>query len=306
MLNVAERPIKKKATSVVSIVPVAKPEAERIARWFDEKIDQSKAGPFSEVVNVTPALAQLLLARNAENRGVSEINLDRMKRDILSGHFLFNGESIVVSKDGFLNDGQHRARAVAETGIPVRMVVVFGVERDTRMTVDQGNVRTVGHFLGMTGHSDANALSSTANYAWQFKQFGRLSHGGWARPTKTESLLMVEHYRDIADSLQFVSRARVGAVCTRTLLAFCHWAISQRASSGVDAFFDALISGAALGERDPILYCRNRLIDMRGSAGSHNTHERAELIFRAWNHHRLDEKVNRIVISGKRFPELER
>lgn len=306
MLKATEKPPGKKARAPLSVVPVAQPEADRVRVWLEDRIAQSQSAAITEVVTITPALAQLLLSRNESNRNVSEINLDRIKRDLVNNRFVLNGEAIIVSREGLLNDGQHRLRAVAETGVPMRSVMVFGVERETRMTTDMGNGRTVGHFLHMKGHGDARALASVAGYAWQYKQHGRLGTHGLAVATKSEALLMVDHYSDMADSLEYVSRPGTGAVASRAVLAFCHWAISLRARSGVDAFFDSLITGANLSPGDPILYCRNRLISMKGGSGRHNLHERAELIFRAWNAHRLDERTDRIVISGRKFPELER
>lgn len=304
MLTVPDRTRAKKAPKPFSPIPVASVEADRISKWFDEQVRKGLVAPFSEIVTVTPSLALLLLGKNESNRPISEVNLDRIKRDMMGNRWVFNGEAVVVSKDGHLNDGQHRMRAVAETGCQQRMVLVFGASRDSRMTLDQGVTRTVGHYLGMSGHTDAAALASAANYAWQWKQKGRLSTDGRDRPTKSEALLIADHYRDLADSLQFVSRNGVGAICTRSLLAFCHWAVSQKASSGCDMFFDRLIKGTGLMSGDPILYCRNRLIAIRGRGAS--IHERAELVFRAWNLHRANEKCTRIVVSGTRLPELEK
>src|SRR5688572_16689807 len=110
MLNVAEAPKQKKAARPLSIVPVSQPEAERVRGWFNERIERCKHTPVSEVVTVSPALAILLLDRNSGNRRISDVNLDRIKRDIMASRFAFNGEAIVVSKDGRLIDGQHRLR----------------------------------------------------------------------------------------------------------------------------------------------------------------------------------------------------
>lgn len=305
MLKVAEKHPAKKSPSTTFNIRVSNEEVIRMRAWVDERMSRAKSGPYPEVVTITPALAKVLLESNDANRPVSNINLERIKRDMIKGHWHFNGEPIIVSADGHLNDGQHRLLAIAQTGVSQRMIVVFGTSRESRMTLDIGVVRTVGHFLGMSGHADANALSAVANYVWQYKQNGRLSTSGSDRPTKTEAQLVIEHYRDIPDSLKFVSRTGVGAICSRTMLAFCHWAISQKAMSGVDAFFDRLIVGTGLSAGEPLLYCRNRLMAMRG--GRHgNVQDRAELIFRAWNAHRNGERVERIALSGRKLPEIER
>lgn len=284
-----------------------KAERGRMEAWLAERIDRAAREPFSEVVTLTPVLAGLLLERNEHNRPVSEVNLDRVKRDIAAGRWEFNGEAIIVSKDGKLNNGQHRCRAVVETGRSIPIVIVFGPARDTRMTLDQGVTRTVGHFLSMNGYHNANTLGAVAGYIWQYLERGRLSTSPNTRPTKSEALLVVSHYGDISDSIDFVSRNGVGTLCSKSLLAFCHWAIAHRIPKvdrvAADEFIDKIITGTDLQRRDPILYCRNRLLETKSSIRDPN--DRAELIFRAWNAHRNNDRVDRISIIGRDLPKLE-
>lgn len=276
-------------------------EALRMEAWLGERINDPARRV--EIVTLTPVLARLLLARNKENRPISEVNLDRIKRDVKSGRFPFNGEAIIVSKSGELNDGQHRCRAVAETGKSIETVIVFGPDRTSRMTLNQGTVRTCGHYLSMQGHTDANGLAATAGFFWQLKTWGRLSSAGSERPTKTEITEVVEHYQDLPDSLRFCSRMGVGAICTRSLMAFCHYAIKSKAGvQAVDEFFNRLIDGNGLEKDNAILYCRNRLIVMRGTR---RVGDKAELIFRAWNIWRRGEPASRIPVVGGKLPKLE-
>ena len=97
----------------------------------------------------------------------------------------------------------------------------------------------------------------------------------------------------------------------RTVLAFARFAFSERAARGdADFFIARLWDGANLGERDPILYARNRLIQSRSSGLKHGTGmkigAKAELLFRAWNAHRLGEKPKTLQILNEKLPPLER
>lgn len=282
-------------------------ERRRMEKWLQDRIDQSGNGAVVEVVTLTPVLAELLLERNERNRPFSEVNLDRVKRDITAGRWEFNGESMIVSRDGKLNNGQHRAKAVVETGRSIPVVMVFGPPRESRMTLDMGVTRTVGHFLSMHGYHDANALGATAGYIGQYLERNSLSTAGSLRPTKSQTLMVVEHYKDIPESIDFVTRNGSGALASKSMLAFCHWAIWHRYPNApredVDEFFDKLLTGNELQKRDPILYCRNRLIETK--AQWKQPTERAELIFRTWNAHRNNQRVDRIVVIGKELPKLE-
>lgn len=306
MLKVADPvEIEKTATGTAKPKP-ADIERNRMLSWLQEHIADAMAGPKTEAVTLTPVLAGLLLQLNDANRPISEVNLDRIKRDILAGRWEFNGDTIAVSRDGFLNNGQHRCRAVVETGIAVKVIMVFGVSRHSRMTVDQGATRTVGHYIAMQGHQDANVLATVGSHVWQYKEHGRLSSSAQMRPTKSEVLLAIEHYKDLPDSLKAIPFNGGSVLAVRSIMAFCHWAIAQRAGSvEADAFIARLLKGANLSDGDPILYCRNRLLEMRRENYG-RANDRVELIFKTWNAYRQGQKINRIVLGSDKLPTLER
>jgi hypothetical protein len=274
--------------------------------WLEERITSSQDDIIVDVVTLSPVLARQLLARNEGNRNISAVALDRFKRDILEGRWEFNGEPIIVSKDGLLNDGQHRCKAVAETGRSIRAVMVFGTRRESRMTLDQGVTRTVGHYLGMQGFSDPNRVAAVAGMLWQYREHKWIGASPDRRPTKSQVLLVAESYKGIPDSVRFCSRQGAGSLTSISLLAFVHFSIAHNVNgAAADTFIDRLIKGTDLNEGDPILVARNRLISMRRDSGWSMT-ERAELLFRAWNFHRKGEKVDRLVVGGKKLPKLEK
>lgn len=298
-LMIAERTAPEKALSKPAV------EKQRMKDWLDERIENAKVEPLTEVVTLTPVLARMLLEKNQQNRPVSSVALGRFKRDIAEGRWQFNGEPIILSKDGLLNDGQHRCTAVAETGKSIRIVMVFGAPRESRMTLDQGVMRTVGHYLGMQGFSDPNYMAQVATMIWQHREFQWVGKSPDRRPTKTQTLLVAQHYKGIADSVRFCSRQGAGVLTSIGVLAFVHFSISHVAGrAAADTFIDRLIKGNDLSNGDPILVARNRLISMRRDTGWSMT-ERAELLFRAWNFHRKGERVDRIMVGGKKLPKLE-
>jgi hypothetical protein len=301
--NVAELVPASKTGKRLSPDEVTKIEVERMRQWIADRISACQSEPVLESVTLTPVLAKLLLERNDENRPISEVNLDRIKRDIERNLWEFNGEPIIISKDGLLNDGQHRCRAVVETGQHIRMVIVFGPQRKSRLTLDQGTPRTTGHFLTMLGHTDANALASVGANVYQFKRTGQLSNSGRDKPTKSECREIVENTKGLAESLNFVSRSGAGRVASRTVLAFCHWAIKQRAGDdAANYYIDKLLSGHNLSKGCPILYARNRLIEIKSKMF---LNEKAELIFRSYNLWCEGERdCKRIPVLGERLPKL--
>lgn len=273
--------------------------------WLDDQIARAQNGVNTQVIDLSPALAGVLLARNPDNRKVSANTVEKYARDMANGNWSFNGEPIIISRDGKMNDGQHRCEAVilSETTIPT--ILVIGTDRESRLTVDQGKTRMAGDYLGMNGHSDSLNLAAVAKYIWQHQSFGRLSAASSMAPTKGEILSLVEVTPTIVESLVRIQKKGSDAVGGRAVLAFIHWTVSRVGGSRADAdvFIDALVNGSNLGVRSPILYARNRLMAERGRL---RPNDKAELILRAWNATRRGDKVASLPVKGGALPMVER
>lgn len=276
-------------------------EEARVRLWLQRMVNRAGIEPVTVTITLTPILAQALLERNPDNRKISSAVVERYARDIATGRFTFNGESIIVSADGLLNDGQHRCAAVVKAGRPLRTVLVFGPERESRMTLGQGKVRLVADHIAMQGLPDSASYGAIAGYIWQYRTHKRLATDQYLRPTKAEILATVESYPDIADSMSSIGRQGAHLLGGRSLLAFCHWVFSRRDRDGATAFMLALGSGAGLSARDPILVARNRLL----SRERLTPNEKAELIFRAWNAARRRETRASLQILGGQLPPVE-
>lgn len=89
-----------------------------------------------DVVSITPEMAQKLLEHNNHNRPVNDRHVGRIVNQIKSGKWIFNGDTIKISDDGDVVDGQHRLWAIimAETAVP--SAIVYGVPREAFATVD--------------------------------------------------------------------------------------------------------------------------------------------------------------------------
>lgn len=276
---------------------------KRAADWLESQIANSQDGIISMVVDLTPALARALLNRNAGNRKISDICVTAYARDIAAGAWTLNGEPVIVSRDGKMNDGQHRCEAVVAADKTIPVLMVFGIDRDTRTTVDQGRARTAGDFLSMRGFGNVNQLGAAASFAWRYVSHNRLADGSRLRPTKSEVLAFVADNPELVASLEFVQRK--GAVMTGgySLLGFIHWALWKAGGRlEADLFIHTLIDGTNLGAGDPLLYVRNRLINERGRM---RANDKAELIFKAWNGWRTGKKVQRFEVTGGALPTLE-
>lgn len=274
-------PVSKKAAPIKS---ESSPE-RRAAIWLDEQLRRAATGVISVEIELTPALATVLLNRNPDNRNVSDGFVERYSRDIENGSWAFNGQTIIVASDGFLNDGQHRCLSVEKAKKSIRTIIVIGVDRDTRYTLDQGRTRMASDYLSMQGYKNSTQLSAAGTYLWQYKNFGKLSSSPNFRPTKGEILSVVEEHPILDRAIHAANTKGADAVGGKAVLAFTYYLISRAAGpEDAKAFMAALISGESLSAGHPILYARNRLMAERGHL---KANERADIILKAWNYSRL-------------------
>lgn len=289
-----------------TVKPVGSPtEVARMREWLTERIAAGKKKCSAEVVTLSPCLASLLLEFNPINRPISKRNAADLGADIANKRFVFNGESIVVSKNGILLDGQHRCQQVVATGFSIEVVLVFGPEEEARFTIDTGKSKTVSNFLAMKGRAYTHALSAAVNYHLQWRKFNYVNYA-WSgnMPTKAEIMIAADELRGIDTSIDFT------ATCMKTLrahavVAFCHyvfWKKSNRETA--DHFIQKLIEGDNLKKDDPIYMARNKLLSAKRGETANS---KIELIFRAWNHHRLGTRLSGpIRCAGNLLPKLER
>lgn len=287
-----------------AVKPAGSPvEVARMTTWLEERLAKGKKSPCAEIINLTPVLASLLLERNPANRPISKTGKSEIRQDIASGRYVFNGESIIVSDTGVLNDGQHRCLNVLETGIPIQTVIVFGPKEETRFTVDTGKSKTVSNFLAMKGRKYTHVLGPATGYVLLWKQHGWLRDGPDSRPTKQAILEGADAIRGIDTSVEFTA-VSMKSTRSHAILAFCHhafWKASSRETA--DHFMTKLMEGDGLKKGDAILYCRNRLLSMgRGVRAS----TKAELIFKCWNAWRSGHGIDHFKMTGGKLPKLER
>lgn len=305
MLNTLSTEQINETTTAPVLTKAQTEERRRLKEWFDERVTASKKKNIAEAVTLVPALAQILLDHNPVNRPISKRNAADLAADIANNRFMFNGESIVISKNGTLLDGQHRCQQVVATGVPIETVIVFGPDEAARFTIDTGKSKTVSNFLAMKGRMYTHTLGAAVNYHLQWRQFNYVNYASSPNvPTKAAILAAADELKGIDVSVEFT------APCMKTLrshavLAFCHYVFWKRASrEAADHFILKLIEGDELRRDDPILFCRKKLLSARRGETANS---KIELIFRAWNLHRSGARINKpIRCNGNLLPKVER
>ena len=93
------------------IMKASNAEVKQLDLWFG----QAKTDVFSVTTLVTPKMAEALLSRNGGNRPVIWTgpvrSVSAYAAAMSRGEWVLNGEPIIISSTGELNDGQHRLHA---------------------------------------------------------------------------------------------------------------------------------------------------------------------------------------------------
>lgn len=96
------------------------------------------------IADVTPVLAEAMLARNADDqRGLKPSVVGRYAADMSSGAWVLTHQGVAFNRLGNLSDGQHRLTAIVQSGMTIPLAVWFGVGgREEMVVTDSGKVRT--------------------------------------------------------------------------------------------------------------------------------------------------------------------
>lgn len=126
----------------------------------------------TEIVQMTPAKAAILLKGNTKNRNANLNHVDFLSEQMSRGKWKLNGQSIVVGKDGTLLDGQHRLMAIVKSESTIETIVCRNVATDAIATIDTGKSRNAGDVFSLNGTKNSNQLASVAKiiYTWNLKK----------------------------------------------------------------------------------------------------------------------------------------
>lgn len=123
---------------------------------------------------ITPTKARKLLKNNLKNRKPKQAVIDRLCKDMKAGKWQENGQTIVISKNETLVDGQHRLFACIDADTDFKTLVVRGVEEEVIHTIDTGAARTLGNLFEIEGMNYSVDRASLTNHLMAF--LGHTSH----------------------------------------------------------------------------------------------------------------------------------
>lgn len=256
----------------------------------------------SEIVEITPAIAEAMLEFNTRNRNLKKGSVIQYARDMRNGNWKFAGDPIRFDTTGRLLDGQTRLSAIIKAGRPIQMTVLTGLEPETQMVMDSGVKRTAGDQLRMAGVVNVNKVASASRLALLVENESVRSNS--YNPTTTEIMEWFEDHDDIGEYDRPATAVRSVLGGSPSAYMFAMWKTNQIDPATSALFWDGIYTGANLATDDPRLAFRSymsraaqRAKNRTGTAVG--TPQMLFAIARAWNVFRAGEKLSVIRISSK-------
>jgi len=247
---------------------------------------------------VTPELAARFLEANTHNRKLSEDRVRDYARDMLAGHWPYNGETIKVAEDGTIIDGQHRLAAIVLSNAMVEMEVITGLPMEVQATVDTGRRRSVGDTLTLQGEQYSRNLAAITAKVWQWDN-KNYRFSTRPSPTAAEALETLEKYPSLRRSAELGHRVALSFRPARaSVLGTAHHLFLQIDPDATALFMAQLETGADLAHGHPVLALRNRFTQDRLQQRAVPFHVGVGCCIRAWNATRAGESLTIIKMTA--------
>lgn len=262
-----------------------------------------------QIVTVTPEMAVQILERNELNRPLNDQHVHRIARQITEGKWKFNGDTIKISSDHSVVDGQHRLWAIIEAKQAVDTIIVTGIERDAFATIDTLRKPRSG--------SDVIALAGTLKYrnmiaaalGWLIRyQRGVLQTYNQPQ-NKVENSDIEAAFKEHPGIVRAVERCMpLRGLANPGIVAFAYYVALDRNGLLAEKLVDTLIDPAGVSINDPLFRLRSYFTS--------DHHKRKEavmsiaLMFKALNAARAGRKISALSWKNQgrnpeAFPKLE-
>lgn len=217
-----------------------------------------------KLVEITPQMAKNWLGNNFNNRNLSKRRVHDYVRQINKGQWQINGETIKISKDDTLLDGQHRLQAVVNSNKSIKSFVAYGADKEAFKTIDTGKSRGASDILSIAGYTNPIVLAAAVR-AYKRYEKDAVQDSEYCKLTNTEVLNFVEKTPKFGQSVQKAAKyQKINKLITPSMCALLYYVLSSSHASHAANFFNKLDSGDNLAKNDPIFVLRERLIERSG------------------------------------------
>lgn len=251
-------------------------------------------------LTLTPGVAEYLLSINTHNRRKTKLGVGKYTLDMAAGRWPYTGDTIKVTTDGKIADGQHRLTAYLQVcednpGFTLDVALATGIEPAAQNNMDIQIPRSVGNALDLSGVTHGNSVAAAANQYIRMvdRRMFKGAHDAesrLSRPEITEWVLGNLWFAELVANINGGSGTpfspRYAAAC------YAHFATLDK--DAADEFWEKLKTGANLSVGDPILTLRERALRNSKEKTVLSDRETLAMFIQAWNAFRNGSTVTRL------------
>lgn len=241
---------------------------------------------------VTPEVAETWLGKNVNNRSVRKSGVNAIARDMESGAFIENGDSIRFDVNGNLLDGQHRLMGRVQSSTSGWMLIVRNLPSIAQDTMDDGKKRTMADtfdFHGIENNSTAAAVTRRV-ILWQ--NGVRSNSGGGYVPTKAEQNDLWRTDPTLRVAVEATVQMGKKGLVPPSIVGLTWWLFSNIDAQACSEFWYGVSTGANLEPGSPILILRERVTAAVGTPGRVPESQLLAWTIKAWNLWRQDRTLS--------------
>jgi len=108
----------------------------------------------SELIQVTPSLAEHFLSKNRVNRTISHHKVAQYANLMQRGKWSLTHQGIAFYDDDSVADGQHRLLAIIKARATVPMMVTYDLKKESSLAIDYHRPRSIIDGIKIGGFSD--------------------------------------------------------------------------------------------------------------------------------------------------------
>lgn len=238
--------------------------------------------------------AESLLVSNRDNRKSSSRHVKFLAKEMASGNWKYTGDPIKFSVSGRLLDGQHRLLTVIESETEHEFLVIRGLPDNVFPVLDTGKNRSSSDALGINGFSDSNTVAVVCKMMIGYSVKKNFNNQG-AKNSVSNSVVVdfAEKNRGILSEL--ISSAeplyKKSKIISKSEIAFYYYIFSKQNEQDAKDFIRKLTIGTNLQDKEPVLYLRNKFIEIKSAKLKMTPRTRMLYIIKAWNMTRKGIKI---------------
>lgn len=192
---------------------------------------------------ISPVEANYILANmNDSNRNIRSATVARYKNDMINGCWFENGQSqwIGFYEDGNLADGQHRLKALSESGISRYFNLEFGISKKAALGIDNHAARKMVDQIQIEGESVWMDKSIVA----MCRMIMEIEYGIKQRmPTTSDVIRFAESHKEKLLHTRNIANSVKKNICSAYVKVAIFYAMHTESLSDIERFSKVLFSG---------------------------------------------------------------